>query len=78
MAADDAPVPRILIVDDDRAVRTALQVNLRKVGYGVTAVENGRQALELLNSSPMDVVISDVAMPEMTGMELLGQVRHLI
>ena len=68
-------IPRILVVDDDKAVRAALKVNLRKRGWDVTVAESGEKALRALDDRPMDLVLSDVSMPGMSGMELLGAVR---
>ncbi|MDP2317281.1 MAG: sigma-54 dependent transcriptional regulator [Pseudomonadota bacterium] len=71
----NTPAPRVLVADDDRAVRTALQVNLSKAGYDVTLVSSAEQALETLRGSAYDVLLTDVKMPGMGGMELLGEVR---
>jgi S1-C subfamily serine protease len=52
--------PRILVVDDERAVRHALDVNLTAAGYATTCVPSYEGALETLRSAPFDVVLSDV------------------
>jgi DNA-binding NtrC family response regulator len=62
---------KILIVDDDPEVRTATRDFLAGKGYEVVAAEGGREALRLLAASPVDVVLLDVAMPDMDGMETL-------
>jgi len=66
---------RILVVDDDRAVRSVLQVNLGKSGMDVTAVEDPQKALKLLHEAPYDLVLTDVKMPGATGLELLVKSR---
>ena len=66
---------RILVVDDDRAVRTVLKVNLGKSGMDVTAVEDPLKALALLHEAPYDLVLTDVKMPGATGIELLVKMR---
>jgi len=66
----------ILVVDDDRAVRSALDINLSKAGFSVRLAENGEQAITLLYEAPADVVLTDLKMPGMTGLELLGEVRQ--
>jgi DNA-binding NtrC family response regulator len=66
---------RILVVDDDRAVRTALSVNLRKAEYDVALAPSIAEALDLLRESAFDVLLTDVNMPGGSGMELLGEVR---
>jgi DNA-binding NtrC family response regulator len=71
----DGPTPRILVVDDDKAVRTALRVNLGK-HHNVTQVDCGEKALKVLADTPMDLVITDVAMPGMGGMALMQAIRN--
>jgi len=67
---------RILVVDDDRAVRSVLHVNLTKAGLHVTLCESPSEALETLREAPFDLVLSDVRMPDGTGIELLHEVRR--
>ncbi len=67
---------RILVVDDDRAVRTALQVNLRKQKMAVTAVSDPEAALAALHDAPYDMVLTDVKMPGGTGIELQQRIRE--
>ncbi len=69
------PMARVLVADDDRAVRTALQVNLSKARYAVTLVSSAEQALEALRAGPFDVLLTDVKMPGLGGLELLSQAR---
>jgi two-component system response regulator PilR (NtrC family) len=66
---------RLLIVDDEPSMRELLQLVLRREGYAVETAENGRVALERLRERPFDLIISDIQMPDMTGIELLEQVR---
>ena len=66
---------RVLVVDDDRAVRAALRVNLAKAGLDVTLAESAEEALTLLESQPVDLVLTDVRMPGQGGLELLAAVR---
>ncbi|NOY27069.1 MAG: sigma-54-dependent Fis family transcriptional regulator [Oligoflexia bacterium] len=77
-AADSASldVGRVLVVDDDQAVRSALRINLSKAGWDVTLAKNGEEALSALRDRPLDVVLTDVMMPVMTGMDLLPRVRE--
>ena len=67
----------ILVVDDDPDMRNALFFSLRKGGYAVEAVSNGVEALDRFGQRPFNMVITDVKMPEMNGMELLGRVKKL-
>ncbi len=71
----EGPTPRVLVVDDDKAVRAALGVNLRKAGYEVTLCRSAQEALAALADRPFDLVLTDVAMPGMSGLELLAQLR---
>ncbi len=67
--------PRILVCDDDRAVRTALEVNLKKGGMDVTVVTAAERAIEALRDAPFDLLLTDVMMPGISGIELLGRVK---
>jgi DNA-binding NtrC family response regulator len=62
---------RILVVDDEPAVRDLTVEFLRRSGYTPHGVPTARHALDLLNEEQFDLVVSDVVMPEMTGVELL-------
>jgi len=69
---------RVLIVDDDDSLRESLGLVLAAEGYEVLTAARADQALELLEAAPVDVVLCDVRMPGMDGMELLPQlVRRL-
>ena len=65
---------KILVIDDDPEVRMATRDFLSSKGYEVAAAEGGREALRLLAASPADVVLLDVAMPDMDGMETLKRI----
>ena len=65
---------KILVVDDDREVRMATRDFLTSKGHHVTLAEDGVQALKLLATVKPDVVLLDVAMPEMDGMETLRRI----
>lgn len=66
---------RILVADDDESLRWVTQVQLQRAGYEVLAAENGQAALELLRDTAVDLVITDLKMPGMSGLDLLRQVR---
>jgi two-component system response regulator MprA len=68
---------RILVVDDDRAVRDALRRALSLGGYEVRLAEGGAHALELIAESLPDVVVLDVAMPDIDGLEVCRRLRRL-
>jgi DNA-binding NtrC family response regulator len=67
---------RVLIVDDEERVRQLLSRLLRQEGYQVRAVSSGREALEELGNDSYDLVLSDLTMPGMSGMDLLGEIRQ--
>ncbi len=66
---------RLLVVDDDRAVRSALRVNLSKAGYEVVLAENAEEALAVMTERPCSLVLSDVKMPGGGGSALLQSVK---
>ena len=68
---------RVLVVDDERAVRTMLEVNLSKAGMRVHLAANVTEALAVLDREPIDLVLSDVQMPGGTGQDLLDAVKRL-
>src|SRR5438874_8649138 len=71
-----AKVPRILIVDDDPSQRSLLDSFLRTQGFETLPVSSGERALEILRSEPVSMMISDVRMPGMTGLETLRRARQ--
>jgi two-component system, chemotaxis family, chemotaxis protein CheY len=68
---------RVLLVDDQPELRRLFRRSLHKAGYTVVEAYNGRVAVELAQQLLFDVVISDVHMPDMSGIELLQTLRHL-
>lgn len=66
---------RLLVVDDDEAIRTFLGHLLESEGYEVELAENGSVALEKIAAQPFDLVITDIAMPEKDGIETIISVR---
>ena len=64
---------RILVVDDERRQRDILQMILEAEGYETTTASNGRQALLAAAADPVDVVLTDLKMPDMNGIELLSE-----
>jgi two-component system, response regulator, stage 0 sporulation protein F len=61
----------ILIIDDEEPIRALLRFALEAAGYEVTAAANGRQGLERYRQRPTDLVITDMLMPELNGLDLL-------
>ena len=64
------PAPRILLAEDDDAMRTYLERALNNAGYAVDAVDRGTAAVPLLENGAYELLLSDIVMPEMDGIEL--------
>jgi len=64
------PAPRILLAEDDEAMRTYLERALTNAGYEVKSVDRGTDAVPLLETESFDLLLSDIVMPEMDGIEL--------
>ena len=62
---------KLLVVDDEQQLRRLLARSLSRAGYEVSEAKDGREALALARQTRFDLVISDVHMPELTGLELL-------
>lgn len=61
---------RILIVDDNHAVRDVLRTILTRAGYEAAAADGGRAALQVMSTQPVDLLLVDIEMPEMTGYDV--------
>lgn len=68
--------PRVLIVDDEERFRATLQKMLAAQGLAVVAVGSGQEALAALEREPYDVVLLDLRMPGMSGIETLAQIKQ--
>jgi two-component system response regulator PilR (NtrC family) len=69
--------PRILVVDDERSMRELLAIVLRREGYDVMLAENGREAVAALEKGPVDLLISDIKMPDMSGVDVLRAAKQI-
>ncbi len=67
--------PTLLLADDEEGIRTVLGLTLADSGYEVVTAENGLQALELFRSRHPEIVLTDIKMPGMDGIELLRQIK---
>jgi two-component system response regulator PilR (NtrC family) len=68
----------LLVVDDEQGMRQLLSLVFGRAGHKVRAAENGRRALALLREQSADLIVSDVRMPDMGGIELLREARELL
>jgi two-component system, NtrC family, response regulator len=69
--------PSILLVDDDPSLRRVVEYQLREAGYGVRGVESAADALEALAADAYDLIVTDLIMPGLSGLDLLERVRAL-
>lgn len=72
----DKKVPHILVVDDSITTRTLEKSILEHAGYHVSIEVNGKRAWDLLQEKAFDLVVTDVEMPIMTGLELAGRIKQ--
>src|SRR5881398_3547428 len=71
------PMAKLLIVDDELSMRQFLTHLFQRDGHSIRVAENGRKAMAILREQPADVIISDVKMPDMGGIDLLRAARDL-
>jgi two-component system response regulator PilR (NtrC family) len=76
-AADARPRPRILVVDDEASMRDMLRIVLRRDGYEVRVAPDGRAALDVLKREPFDLLLSDIRMPDLSGVEVLRAAKDV-
>jgi len=70
-----APSPKVLVIDDEPPIRKLLRMGLSAHGYEILEASNGRISLELLEQKKPDLVILDLGLPDMQGLELLRMIR---
>lgn len=66
----------ILVVDDSESIREVVSFTLQNEGYEVKVGNDGKDALKFFNGDPIDLVITDLHMPEMDGIELIKEIRN--
>jgi EAL domain-containing protein (putative c-di-GMP-specific phosphodiesterase class I)/CheY-like chemotaxis protein len=67
--------PVVLVADDDQGVRSLFRTVLERAGFSVLLATNGRRALELVRTNPVDVMLLDLSMPGLSGLETLQELR---
>ena len=72
-----ASASRVLVVDDERSMRELLSIVLRRDGYEVLLAEDGAAAIELLKRERLDVLITDIRMPQMNGVDVLREAKRI-
>ena len=68
-------LPKLLLVDDEERFRDTLAKRLKETGYEVEGAGSGVEALELLAKAKFDIVVMDIQMPGMSGIETLSEIR---
>ncbi|MCP5052932.1 MAG: sigma-54-dependent Fis family transcriptional regulator [bacterium] len=68
---------KILVVDDDASIRNMLAIVLKEAGYGVTVADGGQSALKQLKTEAFNLVVSDIKMPGISGIELLKKLKSI-
>ena len=67
---------KILVADDEMSIRLLYSEELKEEGYEVYLAANGKEALDIVDRVPLDLVILDIKMPEMNGIEALRQIKE--
>ena len=70
------PKKTILVMDDDLALQTVLEIALREAGYEVVLANDGQEGIEKLTTLNPDLVISDIMMPQMDGVETFQRIKE--
>jgi response regulator RpfG family c-di-GMP phosphodiesterase len=75
-ASQAVPGGRILVVDDDESVKRFIETALTDAGYTVASADDGESALERFRAEPFDLVVTDLKMPGISGIQLLEAIKH--
>src|SRR5437764_4697471 len=70
-AKEETAVARLLVVDDEQSMRELLSIVLRREGYDVILADSGRTAISVIEREPIDLLISDIKMPDVSGVDVL-------
>ena len=71
-------MPKILIVDDEKNIRNILCESLKKDAHEIYEASSGQEALDILDESPVDLLITDLVMPGKTGLDLIMEIKEKI
>src|SRR5687767_6188343 len=75
-AASQAP-SRVLVVDDERSMRELLSIVLKRDGYEVLVADDGARAIQMLKKQRVDILITDIRMPQMGGVDVLREAKRI-
>lgn len=70
-------MPKLLLIDDEEGIRKVLSISLTSDGYEVVTAENGRRGLELFKKGLFPIVLTDLKMPELDGIEVLKEIKEI-
>jgi DNA-binding response OmpR family regulator len=70
-------MPRILLIEDDTTLRRALRLGLERAGHEIVEAGNGREGIAAFRRTPADVVVTDLIMPEVEGVETIRRLREM-
>ena len=70
-------MPKILIIDDEKSIRSTLNEILSYEGFEVVQAQDGAEGLKLVQSDKFDVILSDIKMPKMDGIEVLQKIQEI-
>ena len=76
-ATPATPAARILVVDDERSMRELLSIVLRRDGLEVLVAEDGPTAVDIMKRERLDILITDIRMPQMSGVDVLREARRI-
>ena len=68
--------PNILLIEDGEILRITISDSLKKMGWPVTAAEDGQEGLNLIKKNNFDIVISDIRLPKINGIDVLKEVKN--
>jgi CheY-like chemotaxis protein len=71
-------MPRILVIDDDEQFLGLMQAMLNRGNFDIVVARNGKQGMDICASTPVDLVITDLIMPEMEGLEVIMELKQKV
>ena len=75
--AESSAAATVLVVDDEPSMREMLSIMLKREGYDVLLADGGKAAVDILRRRPVDLLISDIKMPDMSGVEVLREAKEI-